>query len=97
MMLRIATAVTSMVLLAVLGVILSASAIASGVIFGVFAGVVVGLAVANLRRELAPPRQAGPSYYVTNTHNHLHVHPPAPPLDVPQVAEPERQLEVTWN
>ena len=97
-MLRIATAVTSMVMLAVLGVILSASAIATGVIFGVFAGVVVGLAVANMRRELAPPRDVGPRYYVTNTHNHLNVYPLAPPLDVPQVGEPERQLEVTtWN
>ena len=92
-MVRIATAITAMILLAALGLILSASAIASGVIFGVFAGVVVGLAVANLRRELGPPRPAGPTYYITNTHQHLHVYPPVE--TTAQVAEPERRLETT--
>ena len=81
-----------MIGLAVLGLLLSASAIATGVIFGVFAGLVVVLAGLNIGKALAPPRQSGPTYYVT--HQHLHVHPPAQPLDVPQVSEPEQRLTI---
>ena len=86
---RIATAVGALAGLLALALILSTSAIATGVIFGVFAGVVTGLAVATIRREFAP-RQAGPTYTITHQHIHLHQ---AQPLDVPQVSEPERQLE----
>jgi hypothetical protein len=86
-----------MLLLALLGLALSTSVAATAIAFGVTASFVTSMAIAILNRELRPPRDLGPRYYVTNTHNHLHVNPPAPPIDVPQVSEPERQLEVTWN
>ena len=81
-----------LVLLAVLGLALSTSLAATAIAFGVTASFVTSLAIGVLRRELSPPRDTGPTYYITNTHQHLHVHPPAQPVDVPQVAEPERRL-----
>jgi hypothetical protein len=84
---------TALVLLAALGLLLSTSVAATAIAFGVLASFVTSLAIGVLRRELGPPRPAGPTYYITNTHQHLHVYPPAE--TTAQVAEPERRLEVT--